>query len=94
MICAKCKWLKTCNYVTEDTNECECYAVEPQEQTNFDRITASAEALAEFIDQVTTECYCCGRNRMSIECQKEPCSTEVRYCTKDFVEWLKQESTE
>lgn len=54
--------------------------------TNFQRITASPEALAEFIVVVRDSC------------QKEECSEcplkELLFCSKteDVLDWLKQES--
>ena len=95
-LCETCGRRSICRYKrTDSAIECaECGLYEKAGRTNFNRITASEEALAEFIDQVSTECYVCGRNRMNMECQQEPCSAKVRYCTREFIDWLKQESTE
>ena len=57
----------------------------PKPQTNFDRITQSAESLAEWLgNDVCTECYCC---HYSGECELKGIDTK-----KQWLEWLKQES--
>ena len=52
MICAKCKWLKSCNYVTADTNECECYAVEEQTNEEWIRNASTEELVSEILSLV------------------------------------------
>ena len=59
-------------------------------QTNFDRITASPEALAEFINKAeeTYERCCKGDIRCDF-CDCQWCGIAGR---SELVEWLKQES--
>lgn len=65
--------------------------------TNFDRITQSPEALAEFISEITCECWGCkavyaqdcphSKNRITCFCDKE---STLEWLKR---QWLKQEST-
>ena len=59
-----------------------------KKQTNFDRITASEEALAEFIFAVSDACYGCEHDEsISYDCPFDDCKA-----SKDSIlEWLKQE---
>lgn len=61
------------------------------EMTNFDRITASPEALAEFIFYIFSQI--CNDN-ICEECAAEWCKNKQGFKKADVVEWLKQESTE
>ena len=66
---------------------------EPQEQTNFQRITESPEKLAEFISNITCECRGCKRV-YSASCPHHK-SGLTDFCDREnALEWLKQESTE
>lgn len=58
-------------------------------KTNFDRITASAESLAEFISK-TTECYFCPVHELYgvAKCQGE------KMCAEILKEWLQKECEE
>ena len=59
-------------------------------QTNFDRITESPEALAEFINDVAKRCYTCGDGYTT-----QPAYCPFHRCLRgsDFgiTEWLNQE---
>ena len=78
--CVGCKHINNC------LGDCVGFAKpKPKPQTNFDRITQSAEALAEWLgNDVCTECYCC---HYSGECELKGIDTK-----KQWLEWLKQES--
>ena len=71
--------------VSQETYEKVIHMFDNAKQTNFDRITASVEALAEWLgNDVCTECYCC---HYSGECELKGIDTK-----KQWLEWLKQES--
>ena len=55
---------------------------EKEKQTNFQRITASPESLAEFISGFSA---CC-------DCPAEKLCVNYQECYKAMLEWLKQES--
>ena len=55
---------------------------EKEKQTNFQRITASPEALAEFISGFSA---CC-------DCPADKLCVNYQECYKAMLEWLKQES--
>lgn len=62
--------------------------------TNFDRITRSPEALAEFMGDVRCDiCKLCYNDDNAI-CPNTKCPNTKEVCKKVWVEWLKQESTE
>lgn len=57
-------------------------------KTNFDRITASPEALAEFIEE---KCNCIN---CPTDCPAKELCDDYRSCRRAMVMWLKQESKE
>lgn len=59
---------------------------EKEKQTNFQRITASPEALAEFIEN-RCNCISC-----PTECPATEMCNDYKSCYRAMVEWLKQES--
>lgn len=86
--CDNCKFALEC--VDYGWDGCKKYTPMPkQPQTNFDRITASAESLAEFISDSIYDCVD-GADEESYSCSICP----MHWCSKqDVLEWLK-ESTE
>ena len=59
--------------------------------TNFDRITAGPEALAEFIQEITNGCRGCTVD-CAVECIHYK-KTQVVFCVGDgCLEWLKEET--
>ena len=67
------------------------YRDKPKQQTNFQRITASPEALAEFISDVIYDCA----DKVSNEDGRRCSDCNMLWCSKqDVFWWLKQESTE
>ena len=80
-----CAQADGCNIHDRYTLE-KCSAFK-EKQTNFSRITASPEALAEFIDEVLK---CCEYNDNCAGC---PLDWRDQICNKNgIIEWLKQES--
>ena len=80
MICDGCEFKKDCDINGRE----KCMDYKPQ--TNFDRITASEEALAEWLHrEVCTECY---------QCNIDKCPYKGFDSQEDWLEWLKQESEE
>ena len=59
-----------------------------KKQTNFQRITASEEALAEFISDIVYDCADVDSDEDGKQCYVCP----MNWCSKDKVlKWLKQE---
>lgn len=83
---------KICQYANSNEYDILCGSCyRPKKpQTNFDRITASAESLAEFISNSIYDCVD-GADEESYSCSICP----MHWCSKqDVLEWLKQESKE
>ena len=79
--CVGCKHINNC------LGDCVGYEkVKPKEQTNFERITASAESLAEFI---IDKLQYCKRPVCPICPVWKKCDGNSK---ESLVEWLKQES--
>ena len=69
------------------------YKDKPKHQTNYEKITTSEEALAEFITNYDEYCGFIGCNQCPIE--KECGNGDTCYTERELlVKWLKQESTE
>ena len=83
--CVNCLKFKWCDLSNPYKKECADYK---ESVTNFDRITASAESLAEFISNSIYDCVD-GADEESYSCSICP----MHWCSKqDVLEWLKQES--
>ena len=81
-----------CRHINNCLGDCVGYA-EPKPPTNFQRITQSEEALAEFISNITCECWGCKRV-YSASCPHHK-SGLTDFCDRESaLEWLKQESNE
>ena len=64
------------------------YKDKPKSQTNFQRITATPEALAEFISDIVYDCA----DMVSDENGRYCFVCNTHWCSKqDVLEWLKQE---
>ena len=85
-LCDRCK--NKCKFMLKNNTLDTCSLFE--KQTNFDRITSSPEALAEFINKAeeTYERCCKGDVRCDF-CECQWCGIAGR---SELVEWLKQES--
>jgi len=85
-ICDRCK--NKCKFMLKNKTLDTCGLFE--KQTNFDRITKTPEALAEFINKAeeTYERCCKGDIRCDF-CDCQWCGIAGR---SELVEWLKQES--
>ena len=67
--------------------------IENQKRTNFQRITASPEALTIFIEDIMMPCYGC--NVESIKNCPHKKKSGARFCDrKECYKWLNQESKE
>ena len=97
MKCVRCAGTGEATYFRgtqyEETSKCwMCDGTGEVRVTNFDRITASHEALAEFIFAVSDACFACDITSDNIP---ECCPFGDCKASKNSVlEWLKQESTE
>ena len=87
-LCDRCK--NKCKFMLKNKTLDTCGLFE--KQTNFDRITKTPEALAEFINKAeeTYERCCKGDIRCDF-CECQWCGIAGR---SELVEWLKQESKE
>lgn len=66
--------------------------IETQKQTNFQRITASPKALAEFVHEAENMCESCVIGDLSCnDCECQWCGCGGR---KDLIDWLNEESQE
>ena len=79
---------KPCDYC-DGTGE-----VENQKQTNFQRITASPESLAEYLSNISTMPVCeiigyCDKCPLNEKCQEEPLGDGDQY--EVWLAWLEQE---
>ena len=85
-LCDRCK--NKCKFMLKNKTLDSCGLFE--KQTNFDRITKTPEALAEFINKAeeTYERCCKGDIRCDF-CDCQWCGIAGR---SELVEWLKQES--
>ena len=85
-LCDRCK--NKCKFMLKNKTLDTCGLFE--KQTNFDRITKTPEALAEFINKAeeTYERCCKGDIRCDF-CECQWCGIAGR---SELVEWLKQES--
>jgi len=68
--------------------------IENQKQTNFQRITASPESLAEYLSNISTMPVCeiigyCDKCPLSEKCQEEPLGDGDQY--EVWLAWLEQE---
>lgn len=93
MICPKCKGSRMVFKRIENTvmlGYCPmCNGVGKIKGTNFQRITESPEALAEFIDKII--CHCSDHDKDCTECPMR----ENRNCDYETtLEWLNQEGEE
>ena len=77
-LCDRCK--NKCKFMLKNKTLDTCGLFE--KQTNFGRITASPEALAEFISGLSA---CC-------DCPADKLCVNYQECYKAMLEWLKQES--
>lgn len=60
--------------------------------TNFERVTESPEALAEFIHEAECMCESCVVGDLSCnDCERQWCGLAGR---KDIIDWLNEESKE
>ena len=85
MTCKGCELIKECRETGAELQTCRRYKPE----TNFDRITDSPEALAEFIEDVTYRCYGC-KVIFADNCPHRKRGA-VMFCEReDCMEWLKQ----
>ena len=89
--CVKCLKFKWCDLSNPYKKECADYK---ESVTNFDRITASIESLAKFIELMIFESYVCGVEAKGITYWEEYITDKYGIDTTNVVEWLKQESTE
>lgn len=89
-ICESCIRNKDCEWNKGNPRHCTLYI--DKEETNFDRITASPEALAEFSMRVFKNCAWCLDGGSPDECPFNAfldCPAESK---ENMVKWLKQES--
>lgn len=89
-ICESCIRNKDCEWNKGNPRHCTLYI--DKEETNFDRITASPEALAEFSMRVFKNCAWCLDGGSPEECPFNAfldCPAESK---ENMVKWLKQES--
>ena len=87
------EWCKNCAKLKNCGMRIPCGHFEPKKpKTNFQRITASPEALAEFINKAE-ETYerCC---KGDIRCDFCDCQWRGIAGRSELVEWLKKESKE
>lgn len=97
MICPKCKGNRMVFKRIENTvvlGRCPmCDGLGEIKGTNFQRITASPEALTIFIEDIMMPCYGC--NVESIKNCPHKKKSGVRFCDrKECFKWLNQESKE
>ena len=98
MICRYCNGTGTSNTCVNGTFKpcaaCNGTGEEREEKiTNFDRITASPEALAIFIEDIMMPCYGC--NVESIKNCPHKKKSGVRFCDrKECFKWLNEECKE
>ena len=98
MICRYCNGTGTSNTCVNGTFKscasCNGTGEEIKEKiTNFDRVTASPEALTIFIEDIMMPCYGC--NVESIKNCPHKKKSGVRFCDrKECFKWLNQESKE
>ena len=89
MTCKGCELIKECRETGAELQTCKRY----KPKTNFDRITDSPEALAEFIENVTYKCYGC-KVIFADGCPHRKRGLAMFCDTEECAEWLKQESKE
>ena len=95
MICRYCNGTGTSNTCVNGTFKpcaaCNGTGKEIKEKiTNFDRVTASPEALTIFIEDIMMPCYGC--NVESIENCPHKKKSGVRFCDrKECYKWLNEE---
>lgn len=83
-VCLTCKHRKECNRHWKDDIHAIGFTCYEEYRTNFERITESPEALAEFLAHDRMECH-------TAVC----CSISCTGCTKEGVlKWLNEESIE
>ena len=98
MICRYCNGTGTSNTCVNGTFKpcaaCNGTGEEREEKiTNFDRITASPEALTIFIEDIMMPCYGC--NVESIKNCPHKKKSGVRFCDmKECYKWLNEECKE
>lgn len=98
MICRYCNGTGTSNTCVNGTFKpcaaCNGTGEEREEKiSNFDRITASPEALTIFIEDIMMPCYGC--NVESIKNCPHKKKSGVRFCDrKECYKWLNEESKE
>ena len=98
MICRYCNGTGTSNTCVNGTFKpcaaCNGTGEEIEEKiTNFDRITASPEALTIFIEDIMMPCYGC--NVESIKNCPHKKKSGVRFCDrKECYKWLNEECKE
>ena len=96
MICRYCNGTGTSNTCVNGTFKpcaaCNGTGEEREEKiTNFDRVTASPEALTIFIEDIMMPCYGC--NVESIKNCPHKKKSGVRFCDrKECYKWLNEES--
>lgn len=97
MICRYCNGTGTSNTCVNGTFKscaaCNGTGEEIEEKiTNFDRITASPEALATFVYEAENMCERCVIGDISCnDCECQWCGLAGR---KDLIDWLNEESKE
>lgn len=87
-ICESCIRNKDCEWNKGNPRHCTLYI--DKEETNFDRITASPEALAEFSMRVFKNCAWCLDGGSPEECPFNAfldCPAESK---ENMVKWLKE----
>ena len=94
-ICATCKHVRYCEIVengySSRVKSCKDYI--PNKQTHFQQITASPEALAEWLDNTFDYCQA----MWHWQCDKCTWSKKNESCVGDkekWLEWFKQESND
>lgn len=85
--CANCGKVEKCSRASAWKDNCDDYT----RKTNFQRITQSEETLAEFISNITCECWGCKRV-YSASCPHHK-NGLTDFCDgENALEWLKQEN--
>lgn len=89
-VCLTCKHRKECNRHWKDDIHAIGFTCYEEYRTNFERITESPEALAEWLDEHCDYC----KEIQDVQCDK--CPHSGRYCVHDniWLEWLNEESIE
>lgn len=92
MTCKGCELIKECRETGAELQTCKRY----KPKTNFDRITDSPEALAEFIADAMF-LYSTNKHIYTIEAvkmasKKEGIDIDIEFIYKDVLDWLNKES--